>query len=203
MAKLEFLQNLKTARNLFFHRVRTDHPALDAKKIAGQLERAAIWLTPSSVRGFDLRDFPELSAPIRNQLKDNIDRFVQVAKRVPPTKPAEPQEIKEAMTALLKVIEILNPYLPSGGELQKVQEALQRIKYPNFVRNFEFELRTDSTGDPAVWVWVFVDDSAAQREEFTEMGSEVEERIRNALSEAGITRWPYVRFRTPAEQRAL
>jgi hypothetical protein len=203
MAKLEFLQNLKIARNLFAHRVQTDHPSLDPRKVEGQLERAAIWLTPSSVKGFDDRDFPELPATVRGELKDSVAQFVRVAKKVPPTKPPKPQDVKEAMSALLKVIKILDRYLATDAETKHIQDALQQVKFPSFVRNFEFELRPDWTDDPAIWVWIFVDDAAAGQQDFPAAAAKIEQSVRDALAAAGVARWPYVRFRTVSEQRAL
>lgn len=203
MAKLDFLRNLKTARNLFVHRVRTDRPAPDPKKVEGQLQRAALWLTPSAVAGFDIRDFAELPSDAQTRLQENIERFARAAKQVPPTGPATPQQIKDAMPAFLKVLELLNPYLPADGEAKQIREALEGIKFPQFVLNWEFELGPDSTGEPAVWVWVIVDDAAGEEEGFTKAALKLEEQIREALLAAGVARWPYVRFRTATEQRAL
>lgn len=68
---------------------------------------------------------------------------------------------------------------------------------------WEYELGSDSTDDPAVWIWVFVNDATAQRADFTEMTTQIRRKIRDALSSAGIERWPYINFRTSSEQRAL
>jgi hypothetical protein len=203
MSKSEFLSNLKTARNLFFHRVQTDHPGVDAKSIDGQLARAAIWLTPSTVKGFDAKDFPELSESARNDLKEKVSRFESIAKQVPATEPATAQQIQQAMPCFIGILSALELYLRSGGELQQVRDALEAVTFPEAVLTWDFELGTDSTGDPAVWVWVFVDSATAESDDFASLASDIEDRIRESLSAANVTRWPYVRFRTASEQRAL
>jgi hypothetical protein len=203
MAKREFLLNLRTARNLFVPRVQTDHPSLDPRKLEGQLARAAIWLTRSAVKGFDANEFQELAPDLRAELKENVERFLRVAEQVYPSKPATEIQIKEGMMALGRVLDILKPYLPTQGEVKQVEEALENIRFPDFVLGFDYELGADSMGDPAVWIWVLVKDEAANRADLTASSTEMERRIREALNAAGSTRWPFVRLRTASEQRAL
>jgi hypothetical protein len=203
MAKTEFLRNVKTARNLFAHRVHTDHAGLNPDTLEGQLARATIWLTPSSVKGFDARDFSELAPEVRERLNDHIEQFRRIAREVPPTEPAPPAKAKEAMRHFLGMLKILKPYLPEGGEIKQVRDALEKITFPEGVLSYEFELGDDSTGDPAVWVWVVVDERLDDTKAFLPMTLEIEDKIRKALAAAGSTRWPYVLFRTAAEQRAL
>jgi len=59
MPKQEFLENFSVARNLFFHpQVEADSQDIDTGAVAQLLARAAIWLTPKSVKGFNAADFP-------------------------------------------------------------------------------------------------------------------------------------------------
>jgi len=203
MAKQDFLMSLRTARNLFAHRVQTDHPSLDPQKLEGQLSRAAIWLTPSAVKGFDIREFQELPPELRTELKDSVEQFVRVANDVRPNEPATNEQISEGMSAFRRMIELLQPYLPTQGELEQVRDALESVQFPEFVLSWDFELGEDSTGDPAVWVWVIVRDDAADRPDFTKVSTGVEWKIREAFVAKGLGRWPFVRFRTASEQRAL
>ncbi len=76
MAKQDFLANIRIARNLFGHpRVETDSPGLNGPHIADVLARAAIWLTPKSVQGFDSNDFPELGPITLGELAAAIRDF--------------------------------------------------------------------------------------------------------------------------------
>jgi hypothetical protein len=203
MSKSEFLRNLQTARNLFFHRVQTDHPGLDPETVEAQLARAAIWLTPSSVKGFSQNDFPELPSEVRNELNENVARFVNISKQVPSTQPATAEQIHDAMQCFVRILNILETYFPSGGELRQIRDALEMITFPDAVLTWNFELGADSTGDPAVWVWIFVDSETATSENFTQLANDIQHRVRESLTTAGVMRWPYIRFRTASEQRAL
>ncbi len=61
MSKQDFLNNFRIARNLFVHpRVTMDSSHLEPHELEQKLARAAIWLTPRSVQGFNASDFPEL-----------------------------------------------------------------------------------------------------------------------------------------------
>ena len=184
------------------HRVQTDHAQLDPQQIARDLAGAALWLTPNAVKGFNPRDFRELSPELRERLAAQIERFVEVAKKVPPKGPASPQQLKAATPAFLQILEILRPYFPDRDELLKLREVLTKKKFP-FVESWDSEFGADSTGDPAIWIWVVVKDETAKQADFAELSSEVERSIREAIASSGISRWPYIRFRAISELRAL
>jgi hypothetical protein len=203
MSKQEFLQSLRTARNVFFHRVGPHAAHEDPRDPKSQLARALIWLAPSSVSGFDPSEFTELSPDVREQLKDRVQQFLDVAKHVGPDKKPTQDEVRRAMQAFLDVVSILDPYLSANEEAQKVREVLEGVDFPPGVVTWEYEIGADATGDPAVWIWLFVDEDVVQRKEVSRVTTAAREMIRDALSAAGIARWPYVRARTVAEQRAL
>ena len=71
MARQDFLSNFRVARNLFVHpRLDGSGPNLDPQTTAERLARAAIWLTPKSVAGFNAADFPELGFDRKKALED-------------------------------------------------------------------------------------------------------------------------------------
>ena len=85
MNKRDFLDNLRVARNLFVHgRVTTDSRHLNSAALAQALTRAAIWLTPSSVKGFRADDFQELGMAQQQALADAVQEFERVARQAPP-----------------------------------------------------------------------------------------------------------------------
>ena len=88
-SKRDFLLNLRVARNLFAHppRVEADATATETETIAAALARAAIWLTPKSVAGFDPGDFSELGLERQGELLAAVRDFKAVAERVPSAKP--------------------------------------------------------------------------------------------------------------------
>lgn len=77
-----------------------------------------------------------------------------------------------------------------------------RPQFPPFVRDAVFQLRTDHAGDPAVWVWLILDDDT----ELESRAIQAElKRVRDAIQDrvfaSGIDRWPYLSVRTVSEQR--
>jgi hypothetical protein len=201
MSKLEFLQNLRLARNLYVHHVHTDSSTLDASKIEATLRGADLWLTPSVVKGFAAEDFPELTEEARSKLKTGVERFRRVAEQVPDNGPATAEQAREASEALRDVIGILTPYLAGGTEADHVRRVLKQADFPPSVKSFDFELGEDATGDPAAWIWIIVDDAASDSQDFASTASEIRQRVRKAFAEARILRWPYVRFRSVSEER--
>lgn len=204
MAKQEFLENFRIARNLFFHpRVDADGFQHDPQELALMIARAAIWLTPKSVKGFDVNDFNELGATRQQELQAAIQDFLDVARRVPPNQPAATDDYAKARAAFERSLNILQPYLPSLEDGEKVEESLRTIQFPPWVVNWDYELGSDEDGAPAVWVNLFVDESTAPRKEFGRLASQMTKDIHSALSAAGTDRWPYLRVRTAVEHKTM
>jgi hypothetical protein len=88
-------------------------------------------------------------------------------------------------------------------EAEEIREAVKKASLPDTVRDLSYRLDVDASGAPAVWVWVVLDDAAASSRDFPAVAADIRDAIRNALQQAGIDRWPYVRFRTRSEQAEL
>jgi hypothetical protein len=65
------------------------------------------------------------------------------------------------------------------------------------------ELSTDSTGDPAVFVWIILDDATSRSGWSRDHLEPIEDAVRAALADREIELWPYIRFRSFSEQRQL
>src|SRR5438046_10742399 len=107
MSKVEFLQNLRTARNVFFHRVGRHAAQEDPRDPKAQLARASIWLAPSSVSGFVPSEFSELPPDVRDQLKDRVQQFLDVARHVGPDKQPTQDEVRRAVQVFLDLVSML------------------------------------------------------------------------------------------------
>jgi len=202
LTKKDFLLNFRIGRNLFVHpqRVEADSATVDTAKIADALSRAAIWLTPKSVAGFNAADFPELGLDRQVELQTAVQNFLAVAKQVPANRAATPEQYGNAMVAFQKILEILQPYLPMPDEAKKVEKALRGVTFPAWVVNWDYELGSDEEGGPAVWVNLFAEEGAP-RSEFGRFASQIIPKIRLSLSTEGVNRWPYVRLRTATEHK--
>jgi hypothetical protein len=136
-------------------------------------------------------------------LQKSVERFLRVAKPVPPTRPATSEQILEGRAAFEGILAILQLYIPDPDEEKQIRQALNRVRYPDFVVTWYFELGEDWTGDPAIWIYVIVEDDAPDRDGFRSAVRELRERIQEALKDSGVPRWPFVRIRRASEQRAL
>ena len=79
-----------------------------------------------------------------------------------------------------------------------VNTALQNVPWPSFVKAHPHEVGSDATGDPAVWVWVVVDDATPESTWSDGSLAKLTDQIRQAL--AGLNVWPYVHFRSESEE---
>jgi hypothetical protein len=199
MSKRDFLDNLRVARNLFVHGgASTDGRRLDP----AALTRAAIWLTPSSVKGFRVGDFPELGTAQQRALADAVQEFERVAKQVPPDGPATDQQFNDAKAALEGILSILGNYLPNHEEAAQIRTALATLDFPPWVLNWDYEVGSDEDGGPAVWITLYADERGFPPDQFGRRAIEMLPKLRSALTTAGIRRWPYIRMRTAREYKA-
>ncbi len=203
LAKRDFLGNLRVARNLFVHpqRVEADSASVDTAAIADNLVRAAIWLTPRSVAGFNADDFPELGSVRQAELQTAVQSFRAVATQVPADKPATREQFGNARIAFARILEILAPYLPVPDEAERVEAALRSVDFPPWVVNWDYELASDSDGTSAIWVNVFADEQAVPKAQLGRAASELTSKVRQALDSHQIRRWPYIRLRTALEHK--
>lgn len=203
MPKQEFIRNVQLARNLFAHRVGAGQPVVNEEEMSRRLSRAALWLTPASVRGFDAADFPELPDETRGLLERSVHQFRKIAAAVEENEPATAEQEGAALRNFEEIIRILHPYSPNTGELDQLRAVMSAIHLPDFVQTWDYEFGLDWSGDPAVWIWLVVDDDAANHPSFMTTSTRLQREIHRALKATGSERWPYVRFRTFSEQREL
>jgi hypothetical protein len=80
-------------------------------------------------------------------------------------------------------------------EAEIVRGVLAKWEAPANVREVDFDFGEDSTGDPAVWIWLTVDDDPQpSRQSIVDLSRFVTD-IRRDLLSADLLHWPYVRFR--------
>ncbi len=202
-SKRDFLLNLRVARNLFVHPpiVKVDSPTVDAEALSADSNRAAIWLTPRSVAGFDAADFRELGPTRQAELLAAVQSFQAVADLVPPNQPATREQFAVASVAVAKILDILAPYLPMADEARQVEAALRDVEFPAWVVNWDFELDSDSDGIAAAWVNVFADEQVVPWEQLGRETSDLTSKVRQAFDDKRIARWPYIRVKTALEHK--
>jgi hypothetical protein len=83
----------------------------------------------------------------------------------------------------------------SDGEARAIGDILQAHPWPVPVKGFELEFGEDSTGDPAVWIWLMIaDDEQPSSQKMREL-SQFRREVQSAITAAGVSRWLHVRFR--------
>ena len=204
MARQEFIDNMRAARNLFAHSKRlVEGLEIDPQTLENRIARAAIWLMPKSVRGFDANDFPKLAPERQHELSEAVREFLAAANEVPVKDLPTPDQIARGSAAFEKIIEILDPYLSMHPEAQRIQEALETVEFPYPVANWDYKIGENHVGDPAVWVTIFVDERVNPARKLGRFPLELTHEIRHAFSDFKIDRLPYIRMGGVFEQMAL
>lgn len=85
-------------------------------------------------------------------------------------------------------------------ETEQITSALQSINWPQFVKDREWKLDVDSTGDEALWLWIVVSDPKAIEEDDSSAWTDLRQTIRDALSAKGIRLWTYIRVKAESER---
>lgn len=82
--------------------------------------------------------------------------------------------------------------------------AAVRPQFPAFVRDAVFQLRADHTGEPAVWIWLILDDDTDVEVGEVQAGlTRVRRTIHDRLMAGGVDRWPFISVRTRSDQQEL
>lgn len=207
MSVHEFWLSVRTAARLIAPTVTADSPQIDSSAIERILRGSAIWLTPRAVAGFDADDFQFLPGSERQQLSNSVAKFLDVACKADPKKPATELQIQDALPHFLRIVEILggNRYADADAFVigKKIEQRLVG-QLPNTVLELRFETGEDSSGGDALWIWVILKDEVAESTPVLLSNTGiVRERLTDAVRESGIKRWPYVRFRTQADLEPL
>jgi len=198
----EFWIGVRTNVTLNTASTSVDSLELDPSRIQVMLDKGKISLTSNSIEVFDANDFGFLEEQERQQLVNGVEHLRAIATEGPAEVGAKDQKVSKAQSDLQSIIAVLRPDKygdPEAFRIGKETERELRGEFGEHVRNFRFETSEDANGDPAVWVWVIVNDTAAKKEVF----SEIRERLQKVLRKVAPDRWPYIRFRTVSEQQAV
>lgn len=205
MSFRDFWTNIRTSAHFLFPTVTADSPRLDTDRLEAKLRSASIWLTPKSVEGFESQDFAFLSEEERIRLGQAVAQFVALAQHVPPDEPATEEQVESALPPFQTILKIMQPDRygdPDAFVIGKKVEQCLADQIPQWVRDLRFETGEDANGEPAIWIWVEVEDEAANAAVFSQNTRHVRDLIATCIRKLDIPVWPYVRFRTSSEQAA-
>jgi len=89
------------------------------------------------------------------------------------------------------------------SELETVDTILKQAPFPPEVVDWRIELGIDWTEEPAVYIWLLIDDDVWSREWSRKNAGRVASIASEAIHAAEVGRWPYVRIRPMFEQREI
>jgi hypothetical protein len=208
MAVYDLWLSVRTAASLSSTRAAVDSPRLDATRIEKILSGATFWLSPKAVEGYDPEtfdgEFDFLPEKERKDLKTRIERFLRVAREVPGNQPATANQVERGLPEFTRIVEVFRPDQYADFDAFVVGKKIQKAvadNLPNWVREMVFETGDDSSGAPAIWIWVEVEDEAAEEATFYENFFLFKSRLEAVVRKISPELWPYIRMRTVSEQR--
>jgi protein gp37 len=95
--------------------------------------------------------------------------------------------------------------LSGGGtveEANKIRQVINKRDLPASVRSFKLEFGADSTGDPAVTIWLIVDDDPNPPKRVLDQTTRFVRETESELMQLGLRHWPFIRF-SPASEAKL
>ncbi len=208
MALDKFWLNVRTAARMIRPpAVVADSPRIPAEVIAKRLASADLWLAPVAVRDYDENDFQFLSQEERNRLSDAVSRFKLVAGSVNPRGPATTEQVEKARPAFQQIVELLEFDRFGDAEAfrigKTIEKRLEPVR-PDRLVELRFETGLDSTGDPALWVWVFVSETGKHdKNVFFEGVDQIEPILKELSYEEAPEGRAYLRFRSILDQPAV
>jgi hypothetical protein len=204
MSLRDFWINVRTGAGLIAPQVTVDTPKLDSSSIEGTLQRATLWLTPRAVAGFNEADFKFLPDHEHEKLTQLVESFRRIASTISPTASAPDETVAKALPHFRDIVLMLefDRYGDAEGyQLGKqIEQSIEPYR-PKELAELRFNTGLDHSGEPAIWIWVFLTDAASVSDE---QFLENVQRLRDILDPVARTvapdRWPYLSFRSLAEQ---
>ncbi len=83
-----------------------------------------------------------------------------------------------------------------------IRRIVDGMPWPEDVKGYDVEFGSDWEGDPAVRVWFLVDDDLRPSDEKLQRVGRFKDGVRQALLDAELTHWPFVRLRATQPSRA-
>ncbi len=172
------------------------------------LRGAAWWMSPANVNGYDPAELTGLKPQVVEAVTAAVERFRTVADRVSNDQPPTEEEFHVALEALTTICDSLEIRLSdpaSDNVYSAIRTVLSTPEYGLLGTGlgFDFELRADAGGEPAVVVWLVAPDHIdVTSADFQVRMRRVRQALRQEFARRGIDRWPFVRVHSVSEARA-
>ena len=160
MALQQFLSAIRKVRNMFFGRMLQSSDTGRRVDTASLLDVATqtvgVWLAPDLVKDYDEADFDFLPPDKRAELSRAVSEFRQLTQTVQ-NRPPSADQIGRGYDLFVQINNIPAPYFEEP-DIEQVAEATRSVRWPSYVQGAQFRFGSDSSGDPAVWIWLVLND---------------------------------------------
>ena len=134
------------------------------------MERAGLregtsWLTPRAVDGFEVKEFSFLPDDERSKLAKLVADFQMVASSISPTAAVPEDTVERAIPVFLDVVRLLEFDRYGDAEAFRLGKMIEQdlLQPANCKRFTGFNTGLNHSGDPALWIWVFLTDDIQKR----------------------------------------
>jgi hypothetical protein len=204
MAFDDFWINVRSAARLPIPQSIVDSAPLDPETIERALRSTTTWLTPGAVAGFDEGDFSFLTETERTHFTRLVRDFSAKISNLSPAAPTPRDVVERSLPLFREIVESLefNRYGdPEAFRLGKMIEKKIASHRPPELADLRFNTGSDHSGDPALWIWVFLSaEVSGNDEEFLNAASNLREQLDPVARRVAPDRWPYISFRSLVEQ---
>ena len=198
MSLEDFWGNVRSGCLRFSSSFDLDRPSLKREEILDKLRENDFWFRKQSVAGFNKGDFEFLDGATQTELSERVDEFKKLVPNAPTKTPATEADKEKAMGVFADIIETLEFGRFGNAEGLRLGKLIEKELDPcppEGVAELRFEAGSDHSGDPAVWIWVFVDRENSKTDDlFLAKTQEVREIIGPIARRIGGERWPYYRM---------
>jgi hypothetical protein len=203
MALRDFWISVRTASRLHAPQPIVDAPQLDAGEIERILRGANLWLTPDVVAGFDEKDFSFLPEAEQTRLAKLVTEFRQEASNVSPTTPMPNDALERALPLFRDIALALGFDRYEDAEAYRLGKQIEQKLQPHWpkeIAELRFNTGLDHTGDPALWIWVFLTEEVSKDDEdFLRAAQRLRAILDPIARRVAPDRWPYPSFRPITE----
>jgi len=203
MALRDFWISVRTASRVHVPQPIVDSPSIDEGTIERKLRATTLWVTPGAIAGFDEKDFSFLPESERTRLAKLLTDFRQVASAVSPGAPVPNDALERALPLFRDIVISLSfdryedPEALRLGKL--IEQAIESDRPPELAE-LRFNTGLDHTGDPALWIWVFLTEEVSKKDEdFLRAAQRLRAILDPIARRVDPDRWPYLSFRPITE----
>ena len=202
----QFWADVRRASNYAPPRPTTESPRLAPEAVEALLRHSTAWLTPKTVAKFAEGDFAFLPDAERARLAGLIGEFRRATGPLPPAATPTEAQVTLALAPLRDLVLMLEFDRFGDAEAYRVGKQVEQtiaLERPGGLAELRFETGSDSTGDPAIWIWAILEDWATTGEEFGPLTRSIRELLFDTSEQIEPELWPYIGFRGQSEQAEL